>query len=494
VVNIITKKGSAVDGLRASGEIGSFRRLQSTLMYGKSWDNNSDLLVSGVIGDIKGQDLYYPEFDTPSTNFGNARNLDWDKYWGVSAKYSFDNFIVHGTATSRNKGIPSGAYGTSFNDERAQSLDRMAFVDMSYAFSLSSDKSLSVRAYADRYECRGVYPLADTLENEAANDCNWAGVESKFRWDIGSSNRFTSGIEFRDNFRAYYHNWDTVTYFDGDFPFNVASLYIQDEFQLSQNFNLTLSIRRDEYSTVGSATTPRGGIVYNFMDKSATLKLLYGEGFRAPNLSETEYYDSSSHFKSSHDLQPEKIHTTELVWEQRWSDEWFGTASFYHYDMKNLIDVIIDPVDSMQQFQNLSNVRANGFEVEVNGRLKMGLGLQASYTFQDAVDGDTRTKLTNSPTHLANLKMTYPLVAGLSTALEMLYQSERITVYGTTTQPFVLTNLNLLLNLPVEHVECSLLVRNLFNVNYSLPADFDHVQPGIPQDGRSFIAKIELKY
>jgi outer membrane receptor protein involved in Fe transport len=37
-------------------------------------------------------------------------------------------------------------------------------------------------------------------------------------------------------------------------------------------------------------------------------------------------------------------------------------------------------------------------------------------------------------------------------------------------------------------------VRNLFNVDYAFPAGFDHLQPAIPQDGRSFIAKIELKY
>jgi iron complex outermembrane receptor protein len=182
------------------------------------------------------------------------------------------------------------------------------------------------------------------------------------------------------------------------------------------------------------------------------------------------------------------------VWEQRWADEWLGTASFYHYDMKNLIDTKIDPVDSLKQFQNLNNVRANGFELEVNGRLKMGLGLNASYSYQDVVDGDTHVKLTNSPSHLADIRLTYPFFAYLSAALEMQYQSERVTVYQTTTPPFVLTNLNLIGHQFIEHVEFSLLVRNLFNVDYSLPGGFEHLQPGIQQDGRSFIARLELKY
>jgi len=222
--------------------------------------------------------------------------------------------------------------------------------------------------------------------------------------------------------------------------------------------------------------------------------LLYGEGFRAPNCSENYYFDSSSHFKSSHDLQPEKIHTGELVWEQRWTDEWFGTASLYYYDMKDLIDVNLDPVDSMQQYQNLSNVRASGIEMEVNGRLKVGLEVHASYAYQEAVDGDTRVKLTNSPNHLADVRVMYPFCPYFSAALEMQYQSERITVYQTTTKPFLLTNLNLMGRRFLDHVECSLLVRNLFNVDYAFPAGFDHLQPAIPQDGRSFIAKIELKY
>jgi iron complex outermembrane receptor protein len=493
VINIITKKGNAVDGLQAFGEIGSFQRLQGTIMYGKQWGNNSDLMVSGIVGDVKGTDLYYTEYDNPSTNYGVAQNLDWDRFYGISAKYSVDNLTLHGRATSRSKGIPTGSFEMIFDDDRAQTLDNIAFFEGDYRFNFSSDKSLSARVSFDHYDYHGKYPYAVLQEDE--NQCNWLGSELKFQWDIGSSNRFTAGMEFKNNFRAYYRNWDADTvYFDANFPFNVTSLYLQDEYQLSSNLNLTLGVRRDEYTTAGSATIPRGGIVYSFMDKSATLKLLYGEGFRAPNIYETEYYDVNSGYKSNHNLEPEKIHTGELVWEQRWADEWLGTASFYHYDMKNLIDTKIDPVDSLKQFQNLNNVRANGFELEVNGRLKMGLGLNASYSYQDVVDGDTHVKLTNSPSHLADIRLTYPFFAYLSAALEMQYQSERVTVYQTTTPPFVLTNLNLIGHQFIEHVEFSLLVRNLFNVDYSLPGGFEHLQPGIQQDGRSFIARLELKY
>jgi outer membrane receptor for ferrienterochelin and colicin len=494
VINIISRKGNAVDGVRASGELGSFGRRQGTLMYGQSWDNNSDLLVSGIIGDIKGEDLYYPEFDSPSTDNGVARNLDWDKYWGVSAKYSIENFAFRGFTSSRTKGIPTASYGIVFNDERAQTLDRMMYADMSYAFNFSNEKSLSVRTYVDHYGSHGMYPCDALVLNEAETDCNWAGAESKFRWDIGSDNRLTAGLEYRNNFRAYYHNWDTTTYFDGDFPYNVSSVYLQDEYQVSQNINLTLSVRHDEYTTVGSATTPRGGIVYNFMDKTATLKLLYGAGFRAPNCSESEYFDSSSHFKSNQGLQPEKIYTTELVWEQRLNDEWFGTVSLYHYDIKDLIDVTIDPADQMQEYKNLNAVRANGIEMEMNGRLKMGLELHGNYAYQEAVDNDTKEKLTNSPSHLVNLSLTYPFTSYFLAALEMQYQSERITVYQTAAKSFFLTNLNLVGRRLNDYIGCSLLIRNLFNVGYSLPAGYDNLQPAILQDGRSFIAKIELKY
>lgn len=205
VINIITQKGNRLNGFKLATETDSCGKLQGAAAFGKEWDNGMDVSISSLWGDIKGQDLYFPEYDAPSTNHGIAEGLDWDKY-----------------------------------------------------------------------------------------------------------------------------------------------------------------------STVGGATTPRAAVVYNPIT-SGTLKLLYGEAFRAPNIFKVNDEDEFAGYKPNPDLKPEKIRTTEVVWEQRLGSGLFGIVSLYHYDMKNLIDQTIAPSDSLVQFQNISQVKANGLELELNAHLKTGI-------------------------------------------------------------------------------------------------------------------------
>ncbi|MBI1924427.1 TonB-dependent receptor, partial [Candidatus Poribacteria bacterium] len=205
-----------------------------------------------------------------------------------------------------------------------------------------------------------------------ASDGNWLGSEFQFWWDVRSNNRLTVGAGYQNHLRADYRAWNSeTTDFNRNFPFRVLSLYLQDEYQVMENLSLTFGIRQDKYSTVGGAITPRSAIVYNPI-KSGTLKLLYGEAFRAPNVFEVNYEDALAGYKPNPSLNPEKVRTTELIWEQRLGDKLFGIVSLYHYDMKNLIDPITDSSDSLTQFQNVSQVKANGLELELNSRTVCG--------------------------------------------------------------------------------------------------------------------------
>jgi iron complex outermembrane receptor protein len=262
---------------------------------------------------------------------------------------------------------------------------------------------------------------------------------------------------------------------------------------LTENLQLTLGIRRDQYSTVGSSTTPRGAIVFNPF-KSSTLKLLYGEAFRAPNVNEVNYQSPAAGYKANPHLLPEKIRTLEAIWEQRLSDELFGSASLHDYEVKDLVDQSIDPTDSVKQFRNISTVRAKGFELELDARLQIGLRGYANYAYQYVTDAGTKSKLTNSPSHLLKLGLAYSVSKYIRAAVEMQYESERITVYGTTTNPYLLTNVNLSGETWLDFLKWSILGRNLLNVTYKTPGGFEHAQPSITQDGRNLTVKLEYKF
>lgn len=78
--------------------------------------------------------------------------------------------------------------------------------------------------------------------------------------------------------------------------------------------HLRYGMRVDSYSDVGTHVTPRLGVIYQPQPDTA-LKLLYGEGFRAPSASEVK--GSLSGFESNPNIKPEEIKTLELAYLQK---------------------------------------------------------------------------------------------------------------------------------------------------------------------------------
>lgn len=492
-INIITKKGNTIDGLNFSAETGSYGRREGSVMFGKEFNNGLDMSISGVWADIEGQNLYFKEYDDPSTNNGIAKNLDWDKFYGLLATLRYHDFMLEGITTSRKKGIPTGAWEDIFNDDRAKTLDERRFIQLQYDGQISADKNLMLRGYFDHCDYRGWYP-GDVLSQDA-NDGNWLGAEFQFRWDLTSNNRLNIGTEYQNHLRADYRYWDvTTTYFNHDFPYHILSFYAQEELQARENLSFSLGIRRDNYSAKSSNfTAPRGAIVYNPI-KTGTLKLLYGQAYRTPNLYEVHYEDPILGYKSNLHLKPEKIVTAEVGWEQHISSEIYGIMSLYDYRITNLIDQTIDRSDSMFQFQNLKRVKAYGLGLELNAHLKTGFCGYAIYNYQNAEDAKTKEELTNSPHHIFKLGLSCPLIKHFYASAQWLYETERITVYGTKTDPYLLTNVNLSTKTLFNHIKASLLVKNLLDVEYKTPGGYEHKEDAFIQNGRNFIAKLEYKF
>ncbi len=503
IINIITKKGYDVDGLQVSGETGSYGRLQGSATYGKEFTDGTELFISGLLADNDGQDLYFEEFDNPSTNNGVAENLDRDRYYGLLTTMKYWDFTFLGNLAHREKAVPTGAWGTVFNNRDFVMADERNYIEVKYDNGIGTGKNLMARAYFDHYYFEGSYPYQS--EEEVVNDLEvtdtkWVGGELQLRWDPWQNNRVIAGTEYNRHYRAYYKSWDMYeTYFHGDFPFDVFSVYLQDEYRIFEDLSLTASVRRDEYSTVGSSTTPRGAIVFHPV-KPTTFKFIYGEAFRAPNVYEV-YYEDPGFSEGNPNLKPEKIRTAEIIWEQRFSNELFGTVSFYDYRLKDLIDQVIDPADSISQFRNVSKVSARGLELELNAKLSNHLRGYASYSHQVARDSETDRRLTNSPAHIVKLGVLYTVLNQMYATAEMQYESGRITLIGTETDPFVLTSLTFSSGQLFEHMKVSFIVKNLFDVDYETPSGYEHLTPmsevdmtTISQNGRNFTIRLEYRY
>jgi iron complex outermembrane receptor protein len=306
------------------------------------------------------------------------------------------------------------------------------------------------------------------------------------------------GGEFRDNFRQDQRNYDKfpyASYLDDERDSEFWAIYLQDEFQIFKNLIFNAGIRHDQYETFGGTTNPRMALIYNPFQETA-IKLLYGKAFRPPTVFESYYSDGGFSSKINPSLDPETIHTYELIYEQYIGKHLRGTSSLYYYVVKDLISQEVDPADGLLVYRNLKELEAKGIELELEGKWPSGIEGRISYTFQKAKNKESHEDLINSPKHLAKFNLIFPLVKNkLFLGFEEQYTSKRKTLAENKVDEFFITNVTLFSqSLLLKNLEISGSIYNLFNKQYEDPVGGELVQDAIKQDGLTFRLKLTYSF
>jgi iron complex outermembrane receptor protein len=504
VVNVITKRGRNLNGFEASTEVGSFGTYKARLSYGRKLSERSEVLLSGSYYDSAGQRrLYVKEFDAPGTNNGIAENADDEKTASFFANVSLNDFTLHGIYGSREKGVPTGSFGTVYNDRRTRTTDRRGYLDLQYDHIFSNQLELTARASYDSYTYDGTYVFdysdnstPQIVLNRDSLDGRWWSGELQLTRTVRKQ-RMTLGTEFRDNLRQNQFNFDLGTtapaYLDDRRKSKNFAFFAQDEFRIRENLTLSAGVRYDHHSVFGGTAKPRVALIYHPAAKT-TVKLLYGEAFRAPTNFEI-YYGATGFFKPSPNLRPETIKTTEVVFEKYVGDHLRLSASGYVYHIKDLITQELDPADGLISFRNDDAIAAKGLEFEIAGKLARGFEGNASYSLQQTRDRETGQELTNSARHLGKLNLTAPLFKrSLIAAFQLQYSSQTKTLDGTYLPSVYLANVTLFTKKLAKGLDTSFGVYNLFDQKYANPGSDAHLQNSIEQDGRNLRLKFTFHF
>jgi outer membrane receptor for ferrienterochelin and colicins len=490
IINIITKNNLSPDNFSSSFQAGSYNSYQGSVSLSKEFSNGFNFFLSGMLGDKKGENLYFQEFDSDTTNHGIAENLDWEKNHGFLLSASYGDISMNSYYTHRDKGLPTASYGINFNDSRAHTIDEQGFLELKYDKQLSPSQNLMVRGYYDNFFYNGFWPY-DVLQVDKTIG-KTLGLEVKFLWDILENYRLTLGTEIKNNIKAhYFYSSDDIVLYSDNYPFKNYGFYLQNEYQINTNVALTLGLRLDKFSNIGTVLTPRVAVLL-FPFKTSTLKLLYGEAYRAPNIYELNINDPYGGYLGNLSLVSEKIQTVEMIWEEKLSKFIFGSVSMYQYLMNNLIDLKTMPDISLTQFENSGKVNAKGIEAELTAKFMNGLNTFINYSFQSAKDKYSDKIISNSPQHLIKLGVIYPLAENVSIASDLLYESSRKTVYDTETKPYFLINTNLTVKKVFNHFNLHFKINNLLNTGYKLPGGLEHLQESIIQTYRNYYIKIDF--
>jgi len=307
--------------------------------------------------------------------------------------------------------------------------------------------------------------------------------------------RATLGTEYRGNVAQnqgnYYVDAPALPILDDNRKSRNLALFVQDEFRIRENLTLSGGARYDYHSIFGGNLKPRVALIYH-PEAKTTVKLLYGEAFRAPNAYELYYYPAAVLTNSK--LKPETIATSELVFEKYLGDHLRLSASGYLYRLKGLITQQTDSLGQIT-FTNQERIASRGLEFELEGKLANGIEGNIAYTLQRTRDRDTGQDLTNSPKHLGKLNLIAPILKrSVFAGFQLQYSSPRLTLNGTSLPPLYLANLTFFSKKLAKGLDTSFGAYNLFNQKYGDPGSEEHVQNSIEQNGRNFALKFTFHF
>lgn len=432
VINIITERAGEGPGAWASLGAGSFDSREAAFQAGFRNENNLALMIGGHVqhSDRADLDKYFAkEFaKVDAKTFGNSVVIpaaEREDYVGDIGSDSFHARLDVGDALSfgyyRN-GFRS-LTSTGDTPSSALYLDNARWITRTdtafgkYRFELSpalsgelvvdysaqevDPKSKYVNIYTDFADHGYDYVKAERL-----------AIEQNLNWRLNPAHSVQAGFGYQDYSALetpdLTHPYDTglgpdaqgQTYFNTDLPiqafdakYHNVSVYAQVQSDWSASFNTMAGVRYDRHSSYGGTTNPRLGAVWRPNERHS-LKLLYGEAFRAPSPEESlsafgsfsGARDANGNYLGSNfrvpnaNLEPEEARTLSLTWDWRPRADVNLVANLYHGKIDNLI-VTLDESVSTQYIPGAilsrTTIKGNAGEEVHNG-----LDLMAQWRFR----------------------------------------------------------------------------------------------------------------
>jgi outer membrane receptor for ferrienterochelin and colicins len=121
VINVITRRENQPKREEISFAAGSFGS------YGGRASRDSEykgavFAFSGSFYSSSGPTLFFPEFDSPATNYVVTSNTNYESYRRVLGIIRWRGFTLQGLYNAQNKGVPTAYFDSRFNDPRTRNL------------------------------------------------------------------------------------------------------------------------------------------------------------------------------------------------------------------------------------------------------------------------------------------------------------------------------------------------------------------------------------
>ncbi len=554
VINVITKRGEDLAGVRAGMSFGSYERRET-------WVNGGDV-VDTPLGrmSVAAYARYFSEAgDGPPFSTQGARRIGAeDPHQAGSAGFTLNlaGFTLKWDVVDYRHARMDGGV-TTFRDVVAQNPGLFNysylnnFVDLRHDTDLPLGLHLQTRLLYQDHQNSSSYvkcTLAERVQELSADapafvggctpdykgqeqyevvvepikDTRRTGLGLELQHAFEESNRAVMGFEWeaeqiREVVDAGYVGGvyvpDLEQYKISHTPLSIhdLALYLQDTLRPfpSLGLGLTLGARLGHHRIPrwNAATkdfdietfnhfSPRAGVVYSGSERW-TVKLLYGQAYRAPTARELLLESYGDWAGGDPTLKPELIRTFEgelTLRPLRWLT--FTTSGYM-----NVVDDEI--IEEQTQYGRSKGFRVYGSDSELRAQLK-GLEAMINYSYTDALDSTEDLPQYGIPRHMGNALLGLHFGQGFSATGLVHYVGSRPRAEWHVAEmpdgdPYTLVDLNLrAAQLLGGRLDLTFSVRNLVGqrVKYMLTKDRrtkDYYTTDYELEGRSFMVHLEGK-
>jgi vitamin B12 transporter len=207
----------------------------------------------------------------------------------------------------------------------------------------------------------------------------------------------------------------------------LLAVFAQDEFAPRDDLFLTAGLRNDDFDTFGRATTGRGTAAWLVADKALKLRASYGTAFRSPSF--LDLYGQSAFYQGNPNLAPERARG------------WDAGADYYLAANRGVLSAtwfdtrfrdLIASTANFRSVENIQQARTQGVELAAKVQLPAGVELRANYTYLEADNLTSATRLLRRPRHRGGVDLARDFGRGVFAGAAVAATAGREDVHART--------------------------------------------------------------
>ncbi len=518
VINIVTKNGDEINGSEFGIRYGSHNTKEAWALHGGNYGGFDVALMA----EVKSTDGHNEDVDSdaisgtgaslaPGSTNNNRDNVDLrldverSKFHfrgGLQRRQNFQVGFGVGSALDDNAEYESDRWNadlTYYDENFSDNMDFQAQVSFLNTSQEVTEDTFILPAGAPGANV----PAEGLIGNPEVWERHWRfNLTSLYNGVNKHAIRFGAGYNTSEIYRVEEENnfsevltdvSDTASVFLPEKHRDNTFGFIQDVWSFANDWEFTAGLRYDEYNDFGDTWNPRAALVWSARH-DATLKLLYGQAFRAPSFAEFRNQNNPVALGND-ELDPEEIETLELAIDYHPTADLRLGANTFYYEWEDIIR-FVNMGSGVATAQNSGKQTGYGLELEMEWIPRNNLSLIANYAYQTSEDDETDEDSGNAPHHQIYSRLNWKFLPNWPLTPAVNYVIERDREPGDSRNDlddYAVVDLTLRTRAFSDKWELSVGAKNLFNSSPEEPTDVSfNISNDLPLERRTVFAEIRI--